>query len=624
MRYLISLGLLALNCTLYAQYDEKIDSLKFLLDQNDLSKAERLEVYYSITLASKSPAEKLKFAQDLLQYAIELNNKEYEIKAKLRIGTAYRYMGNLGDAFNYLFEAANSAVRSPSFESDLLGIYLELATCYTQNGDTRNALVYETKAIKILRKSGNKATLGLALLNTGYDFYLTEQYDSALSYYNESEPILFDQQHQLGLAYITGNRALVYWKLGDFQKAKEDLFQAIEMLKPLGDRYAMADYLIQLGNIFYEENNQEMSVSYAKSGLKIAKEEGLKEQVRDASYLLFNLYQNDRNFEIAVDYLMQYHTAKDSIQNLETNQKLASLQTEFEVGQKQAEVDFLLEQRRSNQIIMVIGGILLLLAIVLVIIVYYYFRSKTKLSKQLQEQKEDLIRLNSTKDKFFSIISHDLRGPMGSLIGLLSIANYVVDNDNNGQLKEMLDKMKISAERLSKLLDNLLNWALQQKGHFSYTPEKVKVSELLEDSLEVFSDMASSKRIELTHDLEQDFALYVDKNSTSTIFRNLINNAIKFTDKGGKVSITTVKNANGHKDMGLISIQDSGIGMSPDKLEKIATLDPKISSKGTAGEVGLGLGLQLVYEFAKLNHGSIEVNSEVGVGSDFKVFLPLN
>jgi signal transduction histidine kinase len=383
----------------------------------------------------------------------------------------------------------------------------------------------------------------------------------------------------------------------------------------------MADYYNQLGNIFLEENNEEQFILYTMKGLELAKEEGLKEQVRDASYLLYVFYRDNSQYEEALDYQSQYHAYKDSIQNLETTQRLANLRTEFEVGQKQAEVDLLLEQRRSNQIIMITGGIILLAVIGLVIIIFTYFRAKNRLNQQLEEQKDSLIKLNQTKDKFFSIISHDLRGPVNNLSGLISVTKYFIEDQKNDELKEMMNRMEDSVGKLVNLLDNLLNWALQQRGYFPNVPEKINAQNLLEDIMGMFKDMALSKEINTKLNIEEDFDLYVDKNTTSTIFRNLINNAIKFTKAGGTIEVEAVKDqANG---FGIIHVKDTGIGMPAEKLQSLFKLNENISTKGTSGETGLGLGLQLVKEFVQQNKGEITLESEEGKGTTFSVKLPL-
>ncbi len=604
-----------------AQNQSKVDSLQNLLESNKLSDDEKLDAYYSLSVYSSSPEEELKYGNLLLEQATSADNKEYIIKANLRIGVAYRLQGNLGKALEFLFESASDASLSDQFKPLLVDIYQEISTCYTQNGDSETALLYGSKTIEILRTTGHRQRLALTLLNTGYDYYLIGKYDSAMAYYNESEPILQEIDMTIGLAYIIGNRGLVHWKKGDNERAKNDLNSAIEMLRPLDDRFGMADYYNQLSSIFLEEGNHKEAISYAKMGLKLAEEEGLKEQIRDASYLLYLVCQRAGDYKNALDHHARYHANKDSIQNLETTQRIADLRTAFEVGQKQAEVDLLLEQKRSNQIIIVTGGVILVIVICLVVLIYSFLKTKIKLNKQLEEQKEALITLNNTKDKFFSIISHDLRGPVNNISGLISVSRYSLDDNKTDELRDMLDKMETSVGRLVKLLDNLLQWALQQRGHFPYAPENLKLKGILEEASDMFSDMASAKNIKVDIQLNDDLDLFVDKNTASTIVRNLLNNAIKFTRTGGQVKVVAEKNGQAH--FGTLRFIDNGVGIPQNKLEKLFTLNEKITTKGTSGESGLGLGLQLVYDFVQLNKGEIEVDSQEGEGTTFTVKLPI-
>ena len=607
-----------------SQHQLKADSILNLIENKELDPDEQLDAYYWLSAYSSSPEDELKYAQLLFELADEINNQEYLVKSNQRIGVAHRLMGNLGVALSYLFESANVATSNDDLAPLLADIYAEISTCYTQNGDSENALTYGLKTIEILRKTDRVQELALNLLNMGYDYYLIGNYDSAIAYYDESEPILTEIGMTIGQAYIIGNKALVFWKTGNTAEAKEGLKTAIAMLETIGDKYGMADYYNQLGTIFLEENNTKQAIINATKSLEMAQEEGYKEQVRDASHLLYLLYLKSNEYKRAIGYQTQYYAYKDSIQNLETTQQLANLRTGFEVGQKQAEVDLLLEQKRSNQIIMITGAIALTIVMILVILIYYYSRSKTKLNMQLQEQKNKLVALNSTKDKFFSIISHDLRGPVNMMSGLVNISKHVLKDAEakNVELDEMMDKMEISVNRLVKLLDNLLQWALQQQGHFPYAPEKISLKEMLTDSVDMFMDMATSKKIKLDLNFENDFNVFVDSNTTSTIFRNLLNNSIKFTPEGGEVQVIAEKN--GKPNYGTIKVVDNGVGIPDDKLKILFGLNENITTKGTSGESGLGLGLQLVHEFVQLNKGEIEVESEDGEGSTFIVHLPLD
>lgn len=604
----------------YTQNQVLADSVRTLISSNDLNQEETLQAYYWLSDKSPSLEEKLQFGEKLLGLATQLNRIDYRIKANSSIGVAHRYMGNLGSALEYLFKSAEEAADQQDFQAFLAEVYAEISTCYTQNGDSENALFYGSKSIAMLRKTGSKKKLAYSLLNTGYDYYLIGNYDSAMAYYNESEPILEASGSKHAAAYVIGNRALVYWKTGDITKAKEELFRSIDILKPFDDKYAMADYYNQLGNIYLEQNEEKEGIQYTLQGLEMAKSEGLKEQVRDASLVLYQLYSNQGKYKEAIAYQTQHFAYKDSIQNLETTQRLANLRTEYEVGLKQSEVDLLLEQKNSNRIIMIIIISVLFIVICLVIVIYSFYKSKKRLSEQLEKQKDDLVVLNETKDKFFSIISHDLRGPVNSLYGLVAVSKIYISEGKTNRVVDMVNQMDGFVEHLTGLLDTLLNWALNQRGGFPYSPEKLLLKEVVDDTVAISKDMAYSKGIKIEASIQDGLELYADRNSTATILRNLLNNSIKFTNDQGLVTI----NAEKVGEECVIKVTDNGIGIPKDKLDRLFSLNEKVSTKGTIGEKGIGLGLQLVYEFIQLNKGKIEVESEVDKGTTFSVTLPIS
>ncbi len=601
---------------------DNTDSVRVLIQSGNLNSLEELEAYAWLSQHSSSPIEALSYGNDLLDLSKEYNNFKYEVIAYQYIGVAHRLMGDLSKAFDNLFKSAELAIESPDLELELANIYVEISTCYTLNGDSENALAYGQKTVDILKKNEPTTNLAITLLNIGYDYYLINELDSALSKYIEAEEIFSTLDLEIGKAYVTGNRALVHWKQKKHQQAKQGLFTAIEMLEPIGDIYGMADYYIRLGRIFWEEANYNNAIQHTTTGLQMARQEGLKEQIRDASDLLFKLYQQEGNFQEAIKYQSMFYNYKDSIQNVESMQKLSNLRTQFEVGQKQAEVDLLLEQKRSNQIIMFVGGLALVIVSALVILIFSFYREKAKLSRQLSEQKNSLEVLNQTKDKFFSIISHDLRGPVGVLRGLLhAIKRNWLDMDTE-ELKDILGQMENSADRLVNLLDTLLQWALQQKGHFKYNPENLSLNNILHDIVGLFEEMATTKGINVELKIEEEITIRAGKNAVLTIFRNLLNNAIKFTPKAGNIMISAHKSDT--NQTALIEFRDNGVGIPEDKLNDLFKLNDRISTRGTAGESGLGLGLQLVYEFIDLNKGKIEVDSEEGKYTSFKVHLPLS
>lgn len=609
---------------LSAQNQIKADSIKRVIDKGILSPSQELEAYYRLATYASAADEILQYGEKLQELAEKANSLEYKIKANCKIGIAHRFMGNLSRALESLFRAAEQAEGKEQFRILLaVDIYGEISTCYTQNGDSENALYYGVKTVNILRKTNRRQYLAFSLLNFGYDYYLIEQYDSAMAYYEEAESILRNSKNmEQGIAYIIGNRSLIYWKQGDYETAKQGLFEAIEMLEPIGDHYGMADYYNHLGRIYLEEKKEDEAFKYTLRGLNLAINAGLKEQVRDASQILYRLSLKKDNLKDAIHYQTQYYAYKDSIQNLETTQRLGDLRTEYEVGIKQKEVNLLLQQQKNTRIIIITGALLLVSFVFLIIIVFTSFKSKNRLSKQLEKQNEDLEYLNHAKDKFFSIISHDLRGPVHTLSGLITVCQMYLKDGNPKQITGIVDQMGGSVQRLIMLLDNLLNWAMNQRGQFPYVPEKLDLNELTGRVMEMYKDNAVAKDIDLKyHASEDNIFLLGDKNTISTILRNLVHNAIKFTNTGGQVEVKAI--ANRSEGYCQLEVSDNGVGMSAEKASKLFQLDEAVTTNGTIGESGLGLGLQLVHEFTQKNKGKIDVISEPNKGTTFTLFLPL-
>ena len=598
--------------------DQRVaDSIAILLSEAT-SDSLRLELLRVTAINSSSPDDKIRYAEMLEELASDRNSIAYLQSAMNSLGTAYRLKGNLDKALFYLLESARIAEENSLLKS-LGETYSEIASLYSANDDLTNALEFNTKAISIFKETGDTIPQSLTLMNKGYQFYELGQLDSALAYYARSEVLFNAIDLKIGKAYVVGNRALVHLAQGKVDTAELSINMAIALLEPMGDKYGIADFLNQLGKVYIEIGENEKAISSIQRGITIAKQIDLKEQIRDASQLLSNLYREKGDYLAALDYQSEYIGYKDSIQNMETVRQLANQRTEFEVGLKQAEVD-LLEARQENQRIAFIAlSIFLLLVLVAGAIVYKYYVTKNRLSKALALQKNQLEELNQTKDKFFSIISHDLRSPVSAFLGISRMIKMLVKTEKTDELIELTKDIDQSVDRLSSLLDNLLNWAMQQQGHFPNTPEPVDLDKLAEDLLATFSNMAKGKGIQLSSEIPANTALWVDRNSMATVLRNLINNAIKFTSQGGHVRVEAVIAGAGCR----ISVSDDGVGIPEEKREQLFNMSGKRSAYGTHGEKGLGLGLQLVQEFVQMNNGSIDVQSEPGKGTTFTIEMPL-
>jgi signal transduction histidine kinase len=237
----------------------------------------------------------------------------------------------------------------------------------------------------------------------------------------------------------------------------------------------------------------------------------------------------------------------------------------------------------------------------------------------LKNSEIKLKKINAQKDKFFSIIAHDLRNPLGSFYDIAKLLYDDYDNFDDIERKDFLKLLKESSKNTYELLDNLLEWSRSQKGLIKFSPENVNLRNLVSDNLEVLKIPADNKNIDIINNVAANIVINADINMLNTILRNIISNSIKFSNDNGAIEIGISKLENNYIE---IFVKDNGIGMSEKTLSELFRIDVNVSAKGTKGESGTGLGLILCKEFIEKNKGKIWVESKLGAGSTFYFSLP--
>ena len=241
--------------------------------------------------------------------------------------------------------------------------------------------------------------------------------------------------------------------------------------------------------------------------------------------------------------------------------------------------------------------------------------------EEIKKTNEELIKINAEKDKFFSIISHDLRSPFSGLLGLTQIMAEELPDLTMAEIQSIAVRMRNSATNLFSLLENLLLWARMQQGLVPFNPEVIQIHKIVHESIVMMVEPANIKGIEIVNDIPVDLNVFADSNVLQNVIRNLVSNAVKFTHKGGKISLSAKATADKNIE---ISITDSGIGISNAMIENLFRLDIQTNRKGTEGEASSGLGLLLCKEFIEKHGGKIWVESEEGKGSTFHFVIPSN
>ncbi len=594
------------------------DSLARVYEKLDPDDTTCLRVLTLIAMNQNDPNKRLMYSEKLMDAAEKVQNPYYLHQAYLFHGQASRLRGDFEVAIYSLFKSLDFAILA-GFRKGEAGVLIALADTYSALGNHASAVAYYQRGISKIGSADSSLRANL-LLNLGDEYYLSKMYDSALHCFNLSMTI-YEQMgnDRSGLAYNIGNIGLVYAEMGSIPIAEQNIRRAIKEFEALDDFYAIAIFLNYMADIYQRNGLLEKAQVYADSSMMISRKYGFKSEIRDNILRLSDIYASRSDYQAAYKFHKQYVDLKDSITNNEILTTIANLESSFELSRKKAEVDLLTSEKRNQQVIITAVISVLIIISILAIIIYAFYRDKNKINRILEAQKKELENLNQTKDKFFSIISHDLRGPISAFHGIGRSIKYAVNAQETQQLNALAEDIDQSVDKLSSLLDNLLNWALQQQGQFPVVPEKINLLEMCEEVRGTFSNMARVKGITVDVEIETDIFIWADMNTTRTIIRNLLSNALKFTPENGRVLIR----ANADGKHARIEIKDTGVGISEDKLKTIFHLKDKKSTFGTSGEKGLGLGLQLVHEFVQINNGTIEAFSRLKEGSSFTIQLPV-
>ena len=584
-----------------------------------------------------------------LDFYLKQINLVKKHKSELELADSYNNVAFLYDkwgkynkALDYnikqlvIYEGIGDSTKIASSKIDIGKIYFDL-----ENYD--KAVESYQSALDIYQKLGDSSHSARVYTNLGAVYYDMEEYQKALSYYQKSLQLVESTGAKKGKSILLNNIGLIYKKLGNYEKAMDYCKRSLELKEVMGNDQLKIYPLVSIGEIYMNTGNYSLAENYALQGLKLAQKVQKNYLIKDAYYLLYDINQSAGNYKKALDYHRSYAAIKDSILNEETSKRIAELQIKYETDKKVLENQQKTKEnqilRNTNQRQLIYFIVISLLSIILIIVLLNRYRNKqkantllTQKNKQIVEQHKELENLvekiskreeqlkdaNQTKNKFFSIIAHDLRNPLHAL--LLSTDSLVRYRHKftELQLEKTLFFIRKSVTHVNDLLESLLQWARTQTGRIQYNPETIDIDQIITENINLHFGQANKKNIVIENNIKESLSIYADQKMISTVVRNLISNAIKFTDVNGKVIIDGKQNGKYIE----ISVEDTGVGISEDNLSKLFRIDVHHSTVGTYDERGTGLGLVLCKEFVEKNDGEIRVESKVGEGSKFTVVLP--
>ncbi|MCK5702376.1 MAG: tetratricopeptide repeat protein, partial [Cyclobacteriaceae bacterium] len=313
IRACLAMGFLFLICYSSTGQNQKIvDSLELIYEEGNYQEGERLEILYNIAKDHPDPERMLVYSAELLKVARELDSSIYIFRGYLETATGYRLKGDHSEALAYHFKALEVATTANQSKVDLGLVNVAIADDYSEMGDSKNAVTYYRRGIKILRDENNSLTLATALLNFGDEYFNQGELDSALLLFQESAEIFNTlPDKKLPLAYILGNVGLVHAQMGDNNQAESDITRAIQMLEEHGDLYGISVYLTYMSDIYVDKGDTETALNYAHRALDLALQHGLKGQIRDANLKLSELYERIGNLQGSIKHYKDYNAYKD-------------------------------------------------------------------------------------------------------------------------------------------------------------------------------------------------------------------------------------------------------------------------------------------------------------------------
>jgi len=594
--------------------ESKLDSLLVLKNKESIREDSKLlfDIFYEISFSSKYPEQKGLYADSAFIVANLNGSIIDQAAARVLKSTQYLWEKDLAKALKVLQEADQLYSKAEMLEGRGMVAY-RLGDIYLKVRDYPNSEKWFKESIILLDSCKDTIRLGASFSNFGELYRVWGKPQEAIRKFEQSEFLFQEIEYLQGVAYAKGNRGLVYIDLEEYDSAKVNINQALKVLVELDDSYSIASFEEGLARIHFAEGHYFKAIQSAQKSFKLAHAHGLKEQMRDASLTLANIYNVQKKYDKAYQKHCEYVVYRDSINNEETVRKIADLRTKYEVAQKQKEVDDLVNQKERYTIIGI--SLFVVLALLLAHVAHLYRNRRLRKHDAiiLAKQHKELEIANDTKNKFFSILSHDLRSPIATFNSYSEVLNYYLETNDYEQIPQLAKELERSSASVVQLLDNLLQWGVIQMKNIKINKVNVPILQVFQEELIHIQPIANSKDIQIQSNIASDLELHVDKPFFAMTMRNLISNSLKFTKVGGFITVSAYR----EKDHIIVKVADTGIGLEVADFKKRLCSGDIASTYGTNNEKGLGLGLQLVCSFMESHGAEIDVESIIGKGTTF-------
>lgn len=548
-----------------------------------------------------------------VKYALEIYRQEHFMTGVANLlsnmGSLEASKGNFDVAVKYMLESARLQDSLGSDYGSMIA-YMNMGSMYLMFDDLKSAEKY----LRISEEYSKKIDLSdktISLYNLiGVLYAMKGQKDSALTTFldnlEKSGKKNFIESHTECLSYL-GN---YYYDNGNDKKAIYYLEKGLEIATKNEIMELKSNFLVQIAMI-YADDHPELAMPLLQQAMTIASEMGNQSFMITIYEAEVDMLKRMNKFKEALEINDKKQKIKDSLFSINKAIELTSISATYELEKSNLKVQELerISERNAtqrNSLIVIISVVSLLLFVTL-----YYFRKINTLNHRLNKQQAELQDLNNMKDKLFSIVGHDLRGPVARLPVLLDV--YEDPDTSPEEKKYLLDSLREHNKSLMEMLDKLLFWGQSLVKGIRMQAQVLNVNDIVRQNIELKKLALQEKNINIVDNVPHDLSVNADITHFDFIIRNLLSNAIKYTFAGG--TITVAADTSKFPGFTVISVSDTGTGIAADLLSKVFM--PEQSLPGTADEKGTGIGLMLCKEFAYLNGGDIWAESEEGKGATF-------
>lgn len=643
MKAFLTIQILLIALTSTCQPSE-IDSIRRLIATQKLHKNYTADTLYILNIAKLAHLNYAVNADSAFYYARMALNLSREAayakgiaESERQIGNAYMLTGDMTQAIEHYQQSLTKARQIKNLR--LTGAALSnIGLSYISMGKYDEAIDYALQSQKIAEQTGDSLMLAGEQSNLSDIYFAKKEYCKAYDYGRNAMQTAERLHNKYYTAFLRISLGSLLVQSGRYDEALPLFDSAFNFYKKTNDRLGLADVKLQLAKLYKATHMPYKAIALAQESYTEALQLKAKKEIAEASEFLGNMFEETGNSKEALKLLRIAKRYNDSLMNDQTQRKLYEQAAKYNYEQKelalikeQAEKELKAQRVVARQQHLIILAAIFMISLVIVAIVQYRDKKIKQQSNQvLQEKNKEIIRqkeeieqqaqalekINAQKNKLFTIIAHDLRGPLSSLQGLLKAFK---DGDMTAEeTKAILSNLNINIDGTVNLVTNLLSWALSQLEAIQVKPCTLLLYDITQRAMDNVYQHAKDKEISLANHIPNDAQAIGDPDMIELVIRNLLSNATKFCREKGKIWVTAETGAVNVK----IGIHDNGIGMRQDIIEKIERGET-FSTFGTGKEKGTGLGLLLCKDFIERNNGSIHIESTPGEGSHFYFTLPL-